>query len=202
MADECFGSPWSFYLRKGTMAVYSPQHGFNVHESAYPHAYNAYTLTEGERAREKHTKEIITGNVWFQVWVCSSSSSGSASTDWRDEEKEKRAFARLNYEPVRRNTHTAQANTNVHMYAARIHAPRVCPSCSSNNVPNNNRVEMLPNRTKFTNDSHAVATDAAAAPCYLFMNRNSDSNSHTNFLWCTNEVAWLLTFELHTHTHT
>lgn len=68
--------------------------------------------------REKYTKEIITGNVWFQVWICSS----SASPDLRDEEKEKRAVVRLNYEPVRRNPHTHTHILHKYKHPCRTHA--------------------------------------------------------------------------------
>lgn len=99
---------------------------------------------------KKHTKEIITGNVWFQVWICSC----SASTDLPDEEKEKRAFARLNYEPVRHSTHTyTYKHTHrprAYMHTALAHRAVVIMCLIITGL------KMLPNRTKFTNESHVI----------------------------------------------
>lgn len=79
--------------------------------------------------------------------------------------KNERAFARLNYEPMQ-HKYSIHSHTHTHFDS----------SCSGNNVPNNNRVEMLPNRTKFTNESHVIVTAFGASDyvcvcvCILIMN--------------------------------
>lgn len=162
---------WSFRFAKvytywTTLPVYSPQHGLYIHMKVL-----TFILPTCILHKQTHTHTYERDN--YRQCLISSKFCSSASTDLRDEERKREHSFDWTMNP-----YTTQHT--LHKYKCTYHThtcKTVGPSWSSNNVPNNNRVEMLPNRTKFTNESHVIVT---ATQCCLFMNRKSDSNSHTH----------------------